>query len=104
MMMHRGHGDAGCVEMEIGGQQFVHGGEDGDCIFGRGIGGAGRIRLDGGHKSDAQAGRLQLAVDAEVVPAKGAGSGYGYTQNGLISYCAAPFSGSLPCTTFRQRL
>jgi hypothetical protein len=39
-----------------------------------------------------------------MVPAKSASSGDGDTQNGLASYCAAPFSGSLPCTTFRQRL
>jgi hypothetical protein len=41
MMMHGGDGDGGRVELEIGGQQLVHGGKDGNRVFGRGLGGAG---------------------------------------------------------------
>jgi hypothetical protein len=39
-----------------------------------------------------------------MVLAEGSVSGYGYAQNGFLSYCAAPFSGPLPSTAFRQRL
>jgi hypothetical protein len=39
-----------------------------------------------------------------MVAAKGSGSGNGNAQDGFAGYCAASFSGSLPCTDFRQRL
>ncbi len=102
--MHCGDGDGGRIEVEIGGQQFVDGGKDGDRIFGRCVGGAGRIRLDGSHKSDAKPRRFQFAVNAEMVLAEGAVSGHGNAQYGFLSYCAAPFSRPLPSTAFRQRL
>jgi len=82
MMMDGGHGDGGCVETKIGGEQFIDRGEDRDCIFSRGVGGTARIRLDGCDQSNAQAGGFQLAVDAEMVTAEGAGTGNGDTESG----------------------
>ena len=89
---------------QIGGQQLVHGREDGNCVLDCGVGGAGRVRLDGRRQGDALPCRLQLAVDAEMVLAKGAGSGNGNAQHGFAGYFAASFSGPLPSTAFRQRL
>jgi hypothetical protein len=103
-MMHRGDGDGGCVEVEIGGQQFVDGGENGNCVFGRGIGGAGCVRLDGGDEGNAEPRGFQFAVNAEMVFAEGSVSGDGNAQNVFAGYCAAPFSGALPSTALRQRL
>ena len=116
MMMHGGNGDRGRVEPEIGGQQFVNSRKDWNGVSGRDIGRARRVGLDGSDQGDSYTGgigasRLQLAVDAEVVFAKGAGPGDGNTQCGLAGYDAAPFLGpgpsawgSLPSTTLRQRL
>jgi hypothetical protein len=64
------------------------------------MGGAVRVRLDGCRQSNAVAGGFQFAVDAEMVAAKGAGSGNGDAQDGLTGYCFAP----LPSTASRQRL
>ena len=101
MMMHGGDGDRGGVEMKTGGQEIVHGREDGDCVLGRGFGGAGLIRLDGGGEGDGQAGSgefrcLQLAVDAQVVLAEGSGPGNGNAQRVLahgwgVQPCGAGF-------------
>ena len=81
-MMHGGYGDSGCVETEIRGQQLFDRGEDRDCVFGRGIGSAGLVRLNGRDQCNAQPGCFQLAVDAEVIAAKGAGPGNSNAQNG----------------------
>ena len=75
-----------------------------NCVFGSGIRGAGGVRFNGSDERNAQPGSLQFAVDAKMVAAKGAGSGHGNAQNGLASYFAAPVSGPLPSTAFRQRL
>ncbi len=99
MMVHGGNGDAGGVQMQIGRQQFVHGREDGDCVFGCRIGCAGAVRFDGCHQCNAEAGLLQFAVNTKVIAAKGPGSGYGYAQNRSAGYFAAPF----PSTAVRQR-
>ena len=108
MMMHRGHGDAGCIELQAriapGGQQFFHRRKDGNRVPGRGVGGTGRIRLNGSHKGNTQPRRFQFAVNTEMVLAEGAVSGHGNAQNGYAGYCAAPFSGPLPSTALRQRL
>jgi hypothetical protein len=61
--------------------------------LGRDGGGAGRLRLDGGDQSDAEAGRLQFAIDAEVVFSEGTGTGNCNTQNGLAAYSADPNPG-----------
>jgi len=103
-MVDRGYGDAGCIEVEIGGQQFVYRSKNGNRIFGCGIGGSGRVRLDSGHEGNAQPRRFQFAVNAEMVLAEGAVPGHGYAQNGFVSYCAAPLSDPFPSTAFRQRL
>ena len=86
------------------GQQFVRGGEDGNRVFGCVFGGAGCVRLDGGNQDDALPAGLQFAVDAEMVLAKGACSGNSNAHDGLAHDRAAPFSGPLPSTAFRQRL
>jgi len=113
-MMHGGNGDGGRVQFEIGSQKFVHGSEDGNRVLSRGLGGTGRVRLDGRDQGDANPGgirssRLQLAIDPEVVFAKGACSGNGNAQSGLTGYNPAPLSesstaGAWPSTTLRQRL
>jgi hypothetical protein len=104
VMMDSGNGDGGCVEMEVGGQQLIDCREDRDCVFGSGIRGAFGVWFDGCDERNAQTGSLQLAVDAEMVAAKGSCSGHGNAQNGLASYFAASVSGPLPSTAFRQRL
>ncbi len=104
MMVHRWNGHSGGVQLQIGRQQFVWRGEDGNRVFGCVFGGAGCVRLNGGNQGDALPAGLQFAVDAEMVLAKGAGSGDGNAQRGFVHYRAAPFSGPLPSTTFRQRL
>ena len=103
MMMHGGDGDGGCVELQIGGQQLVHGVKNGNCVFCRSFVGAGRVRLDGGDQGDTQARSFELAVDAQVVSAKGSGPGNGNSQGGLahccgIQPCGARISGSGPRT------
>ena len=122
MMMHGGDGDGGGVKMKIGGQQFVNGGKDGDCVFCRGFGGAGRIRLDGRDQRDTQASRgesrrFEFAIDAQMVFAEGSGPGNGNTHRGLahsgaVHPCGAltgcsgalpDFPDSPPSTAFRQR-
>ncbi len=92
MMVHSGNGDAGGVEMEIGRQQFVHGREDGNCILGCRVGGAGAVGFDGCHQRNAEPGLLQFAVNTKMIATKSPGSGYGYAQNGSTRYFAAPFS------------
>ena len=110
MMMHGGNSDRGCVEMKVGSQQLFNGCEDRNSVFGRGVGGAGRVRFDGGDQSDRLASGFQLAVDAQVVLAKCAGSGNGNTQSGLAQSGAvhpcgglSGSSGPCPLTAFRQR-
>jgi len=49
-------------------------------------------------------GHLQLAIDTEVVAAKGAGSRNGNAQDGFAGYLEASISVPLPSTAFRQRL
>ena len=108
-MMHGGNGDGCRIELQIGGQQFIHSGKNGNSVPGRGLSGARRVRLDGCHQSNALPGHFQFAVDAQVIFAKGAVSGDGKAQNGLAGYCAAPSpglpsSGPWPSTACRQRL
>jgi hypothetical protein len=100
MVMHGGDGDGGRVQFEIGGEQLIDGGEDGNSVFVRGVGGAGGVRLNGGDESDTEAGGFKLAIDAKMVAAKRAGSGNGHTEDGLAGY----FASSFPSTTLRQRL
>jgi hypothetical protein len=90
MVMHGRNGNRGSIELEVGSQQFVNGGVDRDRVLGRGFGGAGCIRLDGGNESDTEPDRLKLAVDTKMVAAKGAGSGDGNAKNGLACYWPAP--------------
>jgi len=118
MMVNCGHGNARCVQPQIRCQQGVDRGKDGDFVFGCNLCGAGGIRLDSRHQGDTDTCRLQLAIDAEVIAAKGAGTGNSYTQNGFAGYSRAPVSGPmLACcgagiacsgtwlpTTLRQRL
>jgi hypothetical protein len=108
-MAHGGNRNGGRVELEIGGQQFANGRKDGDRVFGRGVGGARRVRLDCSDQGNVYTGgigprRLQLAVDAEMVFTKGPGPGNGNAQCGFAGYSAASVSGPLPSTTLRQRL
>jgi hypothetical protein len=95
MVMHGGNGDGGRVQLEIGGQQLARAGKDGNRVALRGLGGARRVRLDGRDQRYAQARRFQLAVDAQVILAKGSGPGNGNAQRGL-----AHGSGVQPCGAF----
>ena len=97
MMMHGRDGDGGCVEMKVCGQQRVHSREDGDCVVSSSLGGAGRVRFNGGNEGDGQSRRVrarcfQLAVDAQVIFAEGSGPGNGNAQRGLAHDC-----GIQPC-------
>ena len=83
MMVHGGNGDGGRVELQIGCQQFLGGRKNRDRVFGGGLGRAGAVRLDGRNQSNAEASGFQLAIDAQMVPAKGAGSGNGNAQRGF---------------------
>jgi hypothetical protein len=103
VVMDGGDSDCSRVNFEIGGEQFLDGREDRNCVFGRGIGGAGRVRLDGCNQGDSQPRRFQITVDTEMVAAKCAGSGNGNTENGFARYFAAPESDPLPSTAWRQR-
>jgi hypothetical protein len=100
VVVNRGHGYGGRVNVKIGGKQFIGCGKDGDAVPGGVIGGAGWVRLNGCDEGDTFAGRFKLAVDAEVILAKGAGSGHGNAEDGLAHYASAPF----PSTALRQRL
>jgi hypothetical protein len=77
VVVHGGNGDGGGVDVKIGGEQLVDGGEDGDGVFGSGVSGAGRIWLDGGNESYTLARQFEFAVDAEMVLAERACAGDG---------------------------
>ena len=102
-MMDGGNGNGCCGEMKIGREQLVHGREHGDCVLLSCVSRALGIRLNGCNQGDAQTGRLQSTVDAEVISAESAGPGNGDAEDGLACYFAAPGDGSLPSTAFRQR-
>jgi hypothetical protein len=48
MMVDGGNGDGCCMKAEIGVEQVIDRGEDGDGEFGGGFGGSVGVRLDGG--------------------------------------------------------
>ena len=100
MVVHSGNGDSGGVEFQIGGQQLIDAGKDGDAVFGFVVGGSGGVWFDDCSERDTKPGGLKLAVDAEMVAAKGTGADDGNFQNGLAHYADAPF----PSTALRQRL
>ncbi len=103
MMVNGGDGDGDRVQIEIRGQQFFDSREDRNCVFGCGLGGAARIRLDGGYQRNSQPRRFQFTIDPKMVAAKCAGPGDGNTENRFAGYFAAPASGPFPSTAFRQR-
>ena len=105
MMMNGGNGDGGRVELgRFGGQQLIHGREDGNRVLAAASAARAASGSTAATKSDALPCRLQLAIDAEMVRAKGAGSGNGNAHNGFAGYFAASVSGPLPSTALRQRL
>ena len=83
MVMNRGNGDGGCMEGEAGGEELVNRRKDRDCVLRGGFCGAGGVRLDDGCQSHTGASRLQLAVDAEMIAAKGSGPGHGDAEDGI---------------------
>ena len=99
MMMNRGHGDGCSVEVKVGGEQLLDGGEDRDRVFGFGVGGSSGVGIDGGYESNTETGGFKFAIDAQMVASKGAGTGNGDPQDGSACYFAA----SLPSTALRQR-
>jgi len=107
VMMDGRHGDAGSIEIEIGGEEFFDGGKDRDLVLRGCFPGASRIGLDGGNKRDALTGRFQFAIDAEMVAAECARAGDGDAQLISAGYCAASFSCGAsrdsPWTALRQR-
>jgi hypothetical protein len=100
VMMNRGNGDGGRVEAKIGSQQLRRRRIDRDLVLGGGFRGAGGVGLDAGNQGDAEPGVLKLAVDTEMIAAKGAGAGNSNAQNGRARYFPAP----LPSTACRQRV
>lgn len=99
VVVNGGNGDGGGVEMKVGGEERTNAGEDGDGVFFSGFGGAGRVRIYGGHESNTEASRFQFAIDTKVIAAKSAGAGNGNAQDGRACYLVAPF----PSTALRQR-
>lgn len=79
--MDGGDADAGGVEVEVGRQQSVERGVAGDS---EALGGLSEVRFAGvndGHELDEAGMRgLELAVDAEVIAAEGAGTDDGYAS------------------------
>ena len=90
MMMHRGDGNGGRIQLEariaLGGQQLVDRREDGDCVLGRSVGCASYVRLHGCRQSDALPCCFQLAIDTEVVATKGSSPGNGDAYDGFAGY------------------
>lgn len=93
-MMDGGNGDAGGVDVEIGGEEFGDRGEDGDGVFLRGVGCAFEVRFDGSGENNAGVGGFKLTIDAEVIASEGARAAYGNAE--WIHY-------ALPSTALRQR-
>jgi hypothetical protein len=107
VMMDRGHGDAGGLKIEIGGEQLADGSKDRNLVLCRGFLGASRIGLDGGNQRYAFIGRFQFAVDAEMIAAECACARNCNAQLASAGYFAASFSceasGDFPWTALRQR-
>jgi len=104
VVVHGGNGNGGRIELKIGGEQLIHRRKHGNVVFRSRIDCAGRVRLDGCHQNNTQAGGFQLTIDAEMVAAKSACPGNGNSKDGLASYFVTPGAGSLPPTALRQRL
>jgi hypothetical protein len=79
MMMDGRNGNRSRIESEIGGEQLVHRRKNRNRVLGTGVGGSGRVRLNGCHQGNTQPCGFQLTIDAEVVAAESAGSGNGDT-------------------------
>lgn len=99
-MVDGGHCDAGCVEIEIGSEQSLGRCKDRNRVLRGDFSGARRIRLERGNQRDRFSGRLQLAIDTEVIAPERARTGDGDTRDGTAGYCPAPF----PSTAARQRV
>jgi hypothetical protein len=100
VVMDRGHGNTGGVEMKVGHKHFVCCGKDRDGVVRGGLGCARGVGLNGGDQRDRLPGRFKLAIDTKMVAAEGARAGNGDAGDGLACYCAAP----LPSTALRQRV
>lgn len=100
IMLQGGDRNCGCIEVEIGGEQFFDGGEDGYGVFAFGFGGTSRIGLNRSDQCDPVAAGFEIAIDAKMIPAESAGSDYGNTTNAIAVDCYAP----LPSTARRQRV
>jgi hypothetical protein len=92
VMMHSGHGDAGGIEIEIGGEELFDGWKNRNLVLRRSFLGASRIGLDGGNKRYAFTGQFQFAIDAEMIAAECARAGNGYAQLACTGYFAASFT------------
>ena len=109
VMVDGGNGDGGRMQAEVGAEEFVDRGEDGDGeLVGR-FGCAGGVRLDGGDEGNSLPRRLKFAVDTEVVAAKCAVPGDGNAEDGAACDLAGPgwkrlASVHLPSTALRQRV
>lgn len=113
-MLDGGHGHAGRVDAELCGEQLFDTREDGDGELRGGFPRATGVGFDGGHQSDAEAGDFELAQNAEMVAAKGAGAGHGHADaiagriaDGVLRRCSGDGAAALPvhapCTALRQR-
>jgi hypothetical protein len=100
MMMDRRNGHRRCIQAQIGSQQLGRRRIDGNLILGGGFGGARGVRLDARDQGDAEPGVLKLAVNTEMIAAKGAGAGNSNAQSGRAGYFPTP----LPSTAWRQRV
>jgi hypothetical protein len=107
VMMDRGNGHAGRIEIEIGGQEPFNRRKDGNLVLLGGFLGASRIWFDRRDKRNAFTGRFQFAVDAEMIAAECACARNCNAQLASAGYFAASFSceasGDFPWTALRQR-
>jgi hypothetical protein len=81
VMLHGGHGHAGGMNVKFRGEQFFGSCKDGNGELRGCFLRTDRVGLDGGNESDAEAGSLKLAQNAQMIAAECAGAGDGNTHN-----------------------
>jgi hypothetical protein len=78
-MMYCGHRDRRGIELQVSCQQFADRGKDWKIELGSGFCRAGRVRFNCPDERNAEPGRLQLAIHAEMVTPEGSRACNGHT-------------------------
>ena len=79
VMLDRGHGHAGRIELQVSPEQRVDACEDGNPVLLRRLIGACRVGLDSRNQRHAHAFGLKLAQHTQVVAPEGAGAGHSHS-------------------------